>query len=108
MMNEDYKTREDIMKQLLALATEANDIKEYDLGEAISTAYNLSQDQLDIEELRRLRDHSVLLTTQSGKGERLTQVFKGDHLVASVDSDSASAAKDYRILVNGHQLLPRL
>lgn len=106
MSNEDSETREGIKKRLLELSALANGIKDYELGASILTAYNLIQDQLDIEELRRLRDHSVFPPIHSDKDERLTQVFKGDNLVASFDRGSTSVAKDYRVVVNGRQTIP--
>ncbi|QPB56693.1 hypothetical protein SH597_05790 [Lacticaseibacillus paracasei] len=108
MSNEDSKTREDIMKRLLALAAEANHIKEYELGATILTAHNVVQYQLDIEDLKRLKYRSEHQKIRPDKDEKLNQVFKGDKLVASWDAGSSTWAKDYRIVVNGHQLAPRL
>lgn len=108
MSNEDFKKREDIMKRLLGLAAEANHIKEYELGATILTAHNVVKYQLGIEDLERLKCHSAHPRTCSEKDEKLNQVFKGDKLVASWDADSSTWAKDYRIVVNGHQLAPRL
>ena len=108
MNSEDLKTREDIMKRLLALAAEANRIKEYELGATILTAHNVVQHKLGIEDLKQLKCHSAHPRTCSEKDEKLNQVFKGDKLVASWDADSATWGKDYRIVVNGHQLAPRL
>lgn len=85
-----------------------NSIKDNELAASILTAHNLIQDQLDIEELRRLKDYSVLPPIYLDEDEKLNQLFKGDKLVASWDHDSAMVAKDYRIVVNGHQLVPRL
>ncbi|MDM7531554.1 hypothetical protein [Lacticaseibacillus paracasei] len=93
MKSEDLKTREDIKKRLLDLSAEANGIKDHELGSAILGAYNIVKYQQ---------------RTCSEKDEKLNQVFKGDKLVASWDSDSSTWAKDYRIVVNGHQLAPRL
>lgn len=91
MKSEDLKTREGIKKRLLELSAAANSIKDYELGAVILSAYN---------------EHSVLPPTYSDKDDRLTQVFKGDNLVASFDRDSTSVAKDYRVVVNGRQTIP--
>ena len=49
MSNEDLKTREDIKKRLLDLASVANGIKDYQLGALILTAYNRCDDNVTIQ-----------------------------------------------------------
>lgn len=44
MSNEGFKKREDIMKRLLGLAAEANDIKCHELEAAILDAYNVHKE----------------------------------------------------------------